>query len=76
MLPYYHADGPRPDKWSEFEPFSAYRDADFKASRDTRAYAPRERYIERRGYYDDGPRVGVGVAPGVGVSVGIGGGRW
>ena len=45
MLPYYHADGPRPDKWSEFEPFSARRDADFKASRDTRAYAPRERWF-------------------------------
>ena len=43
---------------------------------DSYAYAPRERYIERRGYYDDGPRVGVGVAPGVGVSVGVGGGRW
>ena len=43
---------------------------------DSYGYAPRERYIERRGYYDDGPRVGVGVAPGVGVSVGVGGGRW
>src|SRR5580704_8002096 len=32
-------------------------------------YAPRDRYIERRGYYDggyynDGPSVGVGVGPG------------
>ncbi|WP_202301973.1 hypothetical protein [Mesorhizobium sp. 131-2-1] len=45
MLPYYHADAPRRDKWSEFEPFSAYRDADFKATRDTRAYAPRERWF-------------------------------
>jgi hypothetical protein len=43
---------------------------------DSYGYAPRERYIERRDYYDDGPRVGVGVAPGVGVSVGVGGGRW
>jgi hypothetical protein len=39
-------------------------------------YAPRERYIERRGYYDDGPRVGIGVGPGgVGVGVGVGP-RW
>src|SRR3954462_2655956 len=45
--------------------------------RDSYNYAPRERYIERRGYYDDGPRVGVGIgAPGVGVSVGVGGNRW
>ncbi len=44
-------------------------------------YAPRERYIERRGYYDrgyynDGPSVGIGVGPG-GVGVGFGvGPRW
>jgi hypothetical protein len=39
-------------------------------------YAPRERYIERRRYYDDGPRVGIGVGPGgVGVGVGVGP-RW
>ena len=44
-------------------------------------YAPRERYIERRGYYDggyynSGPSVGVGVGPG-GVGVGFGvGPRW
>ena len=39
-------------------------------------YAPRERYIERRGYYDDGPSVGIGVGPGgVGFGVGIGP-RW
>jgi hypothetical protein len=38
-------------------------------------YAPRERYIERRDYYD-GPRVGVGVVPGVGIGIGVGGGRW
>jgi hypothetical protein len=42
---------------------------------------PRERYIERRGYYDggyynDGPRVGIGVGPG-GVGIGFGAGpRW
>jgi len=37
-------------------------------------YAPRERYIERRGYY--GPSVGIGVGPaGVGVGVGVGP-RW
>ncbi|MBI5264256.1 MAG: hypothetical protein HY852_20835 [Bradyrhizobium sp.] len=44
--------------------------------RDSYAYAPRERYIERRHYYrdwDDGPRGGVGFhAPGVSVGVG----RW
>jgi hypothetical protein len=45
--------------------------------RESYNYAPRERYIERRGYYDDGPRVGVGIGgPGVGVSVGVGGNRW
>jgi hypothetical protein len=45
--------------------------------RDSYNYAPRERYIERRGYYDDGPRVGVGIGgPGVGVSVGVGNDRW
>ena len=44
-------------------------------------YVPRERYIERRGYYDggyynNGPSVGIGVGPG-GVGVGIGvGPRW
>ena len=44
-------------------------------------YAPRERYIERRGYYDggyynSGPSVGIGVGPG-GVGVGFGvGPRW
>jgi len=43
--------------------------------RESYNYAPRERYIERRGYYDNGPRVGVGIGgPGVGVSVG--GNRW
>jgi hypothetical protein len=44
-------------------------------------YVPRERYIERRGYYDggyynEGPSVGIGVGPG-GVGVGFGvGPRW
>jgi hypothetical protein len=44
-------------------------------------YVPRERYIERRGYYNDGyynngPSVGIGVGPGgVGVGVGVGP-RW
>ena len=43
---------------------------------DSYGYAPRERYIERRGYYDDGTRVGIGVGPGgVGVGVGVGP-RW
>jgi hypothetical protein len=46
---------------------------------DTYNYAPR--YIERRGYYDrgyynDGPSVGIGVGPG-GVGIGFGTGpRW
>ena len=45
------------------------------------SYAPRERYIERRGYYDGGyydrgPSIGIGVGPG-GVGVGFGvGPRW
>ena len=44
-------------------------------------YAPRERYIERRGYYDggyydSGPSVGIGVGSGgVGFGVGVGP-RW
>ncbi len=39
-------------------------------------YYPRERYIERRGYYDDSPRFGIGVGPGgVGVGVDVGP-RW
>ena len=45
---------------------------------DSYGYAPRERYIERRGggYYNDGPGVGVGPDP-VGVGFGIGvGPRW
>lgn len=48
---------------------------------DSYNYVPRERYIERRGYYDggyydSGPRVGIGVGPGgVGFGVGVGP-RW
>jgi hypothetical protein len=43
---------------------------------DSYNYAPRERYIERRGYYNDGPGVGIGVGPGgVGIGVGVGP-RW
>lgn len=45
---------------------------------DSYNYAPRERYIERRGYdggyYNNGPSVGIGVGP-VGVGVGVGP-RW
>ena len=47
--------------------------------RDSYAYAPRERYIERRHYrdWDDGPRGGVGIrAPGVSVGVGVDSNRW
>lgn len=46
---------------------------------DSYDYVPRERYVERRGYYDgdyynNGPSVGIGVGPGgLGVSVGP---RW
>jgi hypothetical protein len=43
---------------------------------DSYNYAPRERYIERRGYYDE-PRPGIGFsAPGVSVGVGVGNDRW
>jgi hypothetical protein len=43
---------------------------------DSYNYAPREPYIERRGYYDGGPSVGIGVGPG-GVGIGFGAGpRW
>ena len=46
-------------------------------SYDSYNYAPRERYIERRGYYDDHPRSGIGFgAPGVSIGVGVGNGRW
>jgi predicted secreted protein len=44
-----------------------------RESRDSYDYAPRERYIERRGYEERGPGVGI-QAPGV--SVGIGTGRY
>lgn len=45
--------------------------------RDSYDYAPRERYIEHRRDWDDGPRGGVGIrAPGVSVGVGVGGDRW
>ena len=45
---------------------------------DSYNYAPRERYIERRGYYDggyynDSPGVSVGIG---GVGIGFGGNRW
>ncbi len=36
--------------------------------RDSYAYAPRDRYIERRGYYDDRPGIGFH-APGVSIGV-------
>jgi hypothetical protein len=36
-------------------------------------YAPRERYYDRRDYYDRGPGVGINVP---GVSIGIGGNRY
>lgn len=48
---------------------------------DSYNYAPRERYVERRGYddggyYNNGPGIGIGVGPG-GVGVGFGvGPRW
>jgi hypothetical protein len=44
-----------------------------RESRDSYDYAPRERYIERRGYEERGPGIGI-QAPGV--SVGIGTGRY
>ena len=59
-----------------------WRDRDRRVIiQDSYDYAPRERYIERRGYYDggyynEGPSVGIGVGPG-GVGVGFGvGPRW
>ena len=47
---------------------------------DSYNYAPRERYIDRGGYYDGGynrsPSVGIGVGPG-GVGIGVDtGSRW
>jgi len=41
---------------------------------DSHAYAPRRQYRER-GYYNDGPGVGV-YAPGVGIGIGVGRDRW
>lgn len=44
---------------------------------DSYNYAPREQYIEQRGYYDDRPRSGIGFsAPGVSIGVGVGNDRW
>jgi hypothetical protein len=44
---------------------------------DSYNYAPREQYIERRGYYDNQPRPGIGFsAPGVSIGVGVGNDRW
>jgi hypothetical protein len=43
--------------------------------RESYGYAPRDRYVERRGYYNSGPSVGIGVGP-VGVGIGVGGSRW
>ncbi|WP_454619972.1 hypothetical protein [Bradyrhizobium cenepequi] len=40
--------------------------------RDSYNYMPRERYIERRDYYDEGPRAGVGIrTPGGTVGIGV-----
>ncbi len=44
MLPYYHFANLR-NKWSDFEPFAANREAGFVVTRDTRAYAPRQRWF-------------------------------
>lgn len=32
-------------RWFDFEPFSSYRDLDYRAVRDTRPYAPRQRWV-------------------------------
>lgn len=42
---------------------------------DSYNYAPRERYIEQRGYYDESPRVGIGLGGPGGVGIGFGGDR-
>ena len=40
---------------------------------DSYNYYPRDRYYGHQGYYDSGPRVGIGVGPGgVGFGVGVG----
>jgi hypothetical protein len=44
MLPYYHFAEPH-NRWSEFDPFSGYREGNFDPLRDTRPYAPRERWF-------------------------------
>jgi hypothetical protein len=47
--------------------------------RDAYDYGPRERYIEHRHYYDDGPRVGVYGPPRFGapsISIGVEDDRW
>ena len=44
MLPYFHFGSPR-NLWSQFEPFSGYREDNFDPVRDTRPYAPRQRWF-------------------------------
>jgi hypothetical protein len=44
MLPYYHFASPV-NRWSDFEPFAENRETGFNRLRDTRAYAPRERWF-------------------------------
>jgi lysophospholipase L1-like esterase len=44
MLPYYHFGSPR-NVWSEFDPFSSNREDNFDPLRDTRPYAPRQRWF-------------------------------
>ena len=44
MLPYYHFGSPR-NLWSEFDPFSGHREGNFDHLRDTRPFAPRQRWF-------------------------------
>ena len=44
MLPYYHFASPH-NVWSDFDPFSANRETNFDRLRDTRPYAPRQRWF-------------------------------
>lgn len=44
MLPYYYTDARR-YRWFDFDPLSAYREGDFVPARDTRPYAPRQRWF-------------------------------
>lgn len=44
MLPYFYTDKKR-YRWFDFDPLSAHRDADFALGRDTRPYAPRQRWF-------------------------------